>query len=310
MPSGPLQTARTAAVFVTMLKTTSLASATSRGLSAQRAPASSSQSALSRVRFQTTTVWPASSNRLATPPPITPNPTKPTSATPRPRLAGTAQVALDALDVLVHAGAGGVRPTVAHVVEDQLVHLDRALRAPRNVVDARERALKKAADRMHQVRGDPISARLGHRHVEAQIGVDERSLRRQTLLHRVEGLSHLVEVPALPTRCRQRSALALEDPAHLEQLGNVGLLGFEKEIERLVQGVREPRDGECAHAVALDQAARLQDSQGFADGRSSDPKRRHELALRRQEVAGLQDARADLLGQAVGDELVRLPPRD
>src|SRR5919197_1132059 len=275
MPSGPLQTARTAAVFVTMLKTTSLASATSRGLSAQRAPASSSQSALSRVRFQTTTVWPASSNRLATPPPITPNPTKPTSATPRPRVAGTAQVALDALDVLVHAGAGGVRPTVAHVVEDQLVHLDRALRAPRNVVDARE-----------------------------------RSLRRQTLLHRVEGLSHLVEVPALPTRCRQRSALALEDPAHLEQPGNVGLLGFEKEIERLVQGVREPRDGECAHAVALDQAARLQDSQGFADGRSSDPKRRHELALRRQEVAGLQDARADLLGQAVGDELVRLPPRD
>ena len=44
---------RTAAVFVTIVKTISLRSATSRGLSAQRAPASSSGSAFSRVRFQT-----------------------------------------------------------------------------------------------------------------------------------------------------------------------------------------------------------------------------------------------------------------
>ena len=48
MPSGPSDTACTAAVFVTIVKTMSLRSATSRGLSAQRAPAASSGSAFSR----------------------------------------------------------------------------------------------------------------------------------------------------------------------------------------------------------------------------------------------------------------------
>jgi len=55
MPSAPSVTARTAAVFVTIVNTTSVRSATSRGLSAQRAPESSSGSAFSRVRFQTVT---------------------------------------------------------------------------------------------------------------------------------------------------------------------------------------------------------------------------------------------------------------
>src|SRR5690348_5694503 len=81
MPSGPSVTACTASVFVTMVKTNSLRSATSRGLSAQRAPAASSGSAFSRVRFQTVSVWPASSRRRLIAVPIPPRPTKPTSAT-------------------------------------------------------------------------------------------------------------------------------------------------------------------------------------------------------------------------------------
>ena len=53
MPSGPSVTAFTASVFVTIVKTISLRSATSRALSAQLAPASSSGFAFSGVRFQT-----------------------------------------------------------------------------------------------------------------------------------------------------------------------------------------------------------------------------------------------------------------
>jgi hypothetical protein len=68
-------TARTASVFVTIVKTTSLASATARGVSAQRAPAATSGSAFSRVRFQTATPWPASSSRRTIALPITPRPT-------------------------------------------------------------------------------------------------------------------------------------------------------------------------------------------------------------------------------------------
>ena len=75
MPSSPSVTAFTAAVFVTIVKTISLRSATSRGVSAQTAPAASSGSAFSRVRFQTVTVWPASSRRRVTALPMTPRPT-------------------------------------------------------------------------------------------------------------------------------------------------------------------------------------------------------------------------------------------
>ena len=75
IPSRPSVTACTAAVFVTIVNTISLRTATSRGLSPQRIPASRSQLALSFVRFQPVTVWPASSSRFATPPPITPRPT-------------------------------------------------------------------------------------------------------------------------------------------------------------------------------------------------------------------------------------------
>src|SRR5438128_6480080 len=106
IPSGPSVTAFTAAVFVTIVKTISLAAATSRGVSAQRAPASRRGAAFSRVRFHTVTAWPASSSRRTTPPPITPSPTYPRSAIQDSLL----DVRLDADEVGAHllAGALGV----------------------------------------------------------------------------------------------------------------------------------------------------------------------------------------------------------
>ena len=56
IPSGPSVTALTAAVFVTIVKTISLRSATSRGVSPQPMPASSNHPAFSFVRFQPLTV--------------------------------------------------------------------------------------------------------------------------------------------------------------------------------------------------------------------------------------------------------------
>ena len=51
IPSGPSVTAESAATFVTMLKTISARSATSRGDSASTSPASTSGAAFSRVRL-------------------------------------------------------------------------------------------------------------------------------------------------------------------------------------------------------------------------------------------------------------------
>src|SRR5438552_8302943 len=123
MPSAPCVTARTAAVFVTIVNVTSLASVTARGLSAHLRPLSISHCAFSRVRFQPVTLWPAWSNRFATPPPITPRPTKPISATPLPLL-GSADVALHARDVLLHPLTRILRTLACDRLENQAVQLD------------------------------------------------------------------------------------------------------------------------------------------------------------------------------------------
>src|ERR671936_1954789 len=156
MPSGPSHTAHTAAVFVTIVNTTSLRSAASRGESAHRMPASISHCAFPRVRFQPVTVWPASSRRFAMPPPITPRPTNPTSATAcRLPVFGTsgppADVPLDARHVLLHPLPRILRTLVGNRFEDQAMQLDRAFWAARDVVAGRQRPLQQPANRVHQV---------------------------------------------------------------------------------------------------------------------------------------------------------------
>ncbi len=76
-PSEPAAIVSSAASSVTMLNTTSAVSATSRGVSRQTRPRSSSGSALALVRFQPTSGWPEASRRPATRPPIAPRPTNP-----------------------------------------------------------------------------------------------------------------------------------------------------------------------------------------------------------------------------------------
>src|SRR5215475_5859273 len=131
MPSSPPVTASTAAVFVTIVKTSSPRSAASRGLFAQWAPASSSGSALSGVRFQTQTSCPASSSRRTIELPITPRPTNPSSATHD----SLANIALDAGEVQPHLVMGLPRVHGGDRGTDPPVFDDRPLRALREVID-------------------------------------------------------------------------------------------------------------------------------------------------------------------------------
>src|SRR5918994_1376391 len=105
-PSGPSAVASIAAVFVSIVNSTSTYSSSSRGVSAHPMPASRSGCAFSLVRFQPTTVWPASSRRCAMPAPMAPSPAKPTRSISlniaTPQLAGGV---LDRLDDPQVAGA-------------------------------------------------------------------------------------------------------------------------------------------------------------------------------------------------------------
>src|SRR5882672_1424697 len=194
MPSGPPVTAFTAAVFVTIVKVISLSAATSRGLSAQRAPASSSGSAFSRVRFQTVTVWPASSRRRTTPPPITPRPTKPSSAIQRTSLdvrPHPNEVRLHLLTRTPDVPGGDCRA-------DRAVLDDRALRTARDQDDREQGTADEVANRLHAVQNEPVAGRLGDREMEAKVSVDEplRTVRlAQRCIHVGDGNVHLLEMP-------------------------------------------------------------------------------------------------------------------
>src|SRR5579885_2127417 len=147
MPSSPSATAWTAAVFVTMVKTSSHRSAASRGLCAQRAPASSSGAALSRVRFQTLTSCPAASRRRTIDLPITPRPTNPRSA----MCDSLSNVALDAVEVQPHLITSPARVAGGDGGADRAVLEDRALGAVGDVIDGRERAPQHVPDGVHRV---------------------------------------------------------------------------------------------------------------------------------------------------------------
>src|SRR3954470_983882 len=157
MPSSPPVTACTAAVFVTMVKTMSLRSATSRGLSAHCAPASSSGSAFSRVRFQTCTVCPAARRRRVTELPITPRPTYPSSAIHDSFLGA----AFDAVQVLAHRVARRRGVARSDRVTHGAVLDDRALRALRHVYDGEERLRDDIAHRLHAVQEKAVAGRFG-----------------------------------------------------------------------------------------------------------------------------------------------------
>src|SRR5438874_951636 len=152
MPSGPPVTAWTASVFVTIVKTISLWSATSRGLAAQRAPAASSGSAFSRVRFHTVTVWPASSSLRLIARPITPRPTKPSSAMDDALF----HVRLDADEMGTHLlprplgiARGNRRP-------DRAVLDDRPLGAAGDQEDGQKRTADDVSHRLHAVEDEPV----------------------------------------------------------------------------------------------------------------------------------------------------------
>src|SRR5215207_5012000 len=130
-PSAPAAVASMAAVFVNIVNSTSTDAASSRGVSAQPMPASSSGWAFSFVRFHPTTSYPASSRRCAMPPPIAPRPAKPTrsiSLNIGPHFRGCL---LDGLDDAEVAGAAaevsGQRPaqlgcTGVRVLADEGLH--------------------------------------------------------------------------------------------------------------------------------------------------------------------------------------------
>ena len=77
MPLSPSAVASSARPSVSIVNSRSEYAASSRGVSAQPRPASSSGCALAGVRFHTVTWWPASAIRRAIPEPIAPSPAKP-----------------------------------------------------------------------------------------------------------------------------------------------------------------------------------------------------------------------------------------
>src|SRR3954466_5626304 len=77
MPSAPSATDLTAAASVTIENTMSAAAAAARGVGAKRIPALISGSALSLLRFQPVTVWPAAMSLGTMPAPMAPSPTNP-----------------------------------------------------------------------------------------------------------------------------------------------------------------------------------------------------------------------------------------
>src|SRR5688572_27542570 len=87
MPSSANTMRPTAFGSATQAMTTSQASASSRGVRATRAPASTRGAHLSGVRFQTVRSWPFSSSFRAMRLPISPRPANPTFITPLSRLA-------------------------------------------------------------------------------------------------------------------------------------------------------------------------------------------------------------------------------
>ena len=81
----------------------------------------------------------------------------------------TANITLDALDVLLHPLPCEIRATVTNCLEDEAVHLDRALGASRDVVARRESSLQQPANRIHQVNRNSVAGCLRDIQVKPQI---------------------------------------------------------------------------------------------------------------------------------------------
>ena len=101
--------------------------------------------------------------------------------------------------------------------------------------------------------------------------------------------------------------LSLENPPHLEELRVIRLLDGNEETERVIQGIAEVGNGECAVASTLDHPSGLEHPERLAHGGASDAERLDQLALGRESLARLEAPRADLGHQPLGYELVRLP---
>ena len=144
----------------------------------------------------------------------------------------------------------------------------------------------------------------------AIVGGDEALLRAETSFHLVDRLGHLGELPLHPPRSREGSGLSLEDPPSLEQLTDIRGLDREQELEGAVQRAPKLRDAEAAVGAAADDALRLQHAERLANRGPPDAVQVDELALRRDWIARAEVTGADEREQALGDELVRLLPRN
>src|SRR5262249_13641784 len=309
MPSGPRVTASSAFVSVTIANTTSARSATSRGESARIIPSSTSHCALSGVRFQPRTVWPASSSRLATVPPIAPSPTNPSSATGASSLVDLREFPLDAQDVLRHQLSRPLGVFRLDRLGDQAVLRDRALRPAREIEAGPEHLRQPVADRLHQAKQEPVARRLRDHEVEADVGGDEPVGPCELDLHVVRRLVHLVQLVDRATGGGERRRLRLDHPPHLEELRTVDVLPRDDERQRLLERVAPGGDDERAAAAALDQAPRLEHPQRLAHRRPPDAVALSRLASGRECLPGLQ-RRAELRPEPFADLLVDLPPLD
>ena len=310
---------------MTIVKTISLCSATSRGLSAQRAPASSSGSAFSRVRFQTVTVCPASSRRRDD------------------RAAHHAEPDVAELSHRCTPFVAGDRRSSALWTSDstrtrwaRIASRARPRRAPRSRRGSRGAARatrsgllgneedrhQRAPDRRraaHASCGGRAGSASPRRSRDGSGGRRRCSGRRGRLVaasaaaisvdrgvHLARGAASVVPLGG------ERRRLALEDPAQLVEVVHRRLSSrVSRSCSELLSGFAASGDDERAAVAAV--SITPCDSSIRSASRTEerpDAEALGQLALGRQRVARLQPARADLAEQLLGDQLVHLAALD
>ena len=111
---------------------------------------------------------------------------------------------------------------------------------------------------------------------------------------------------------RDHAGLGLDAAAHLQRLQQRVAQMRRVERQRHMDGAGRDRLEQIGAAAlaGLDDAERLEVADRLADGRAADRQRRHQFALGRQPVAGLQRRALDIVGQRLHDLLAAIDRRE
>ena len=316
MPSGPSVTACTAAVFVTIVKTTSLCSATSRGVSRPARAGFEQRLRLLRRpvpdRDRVAGVEQAARDRAAhhaeaDVAELSHRATLPSSTS-----------ALDADEVGAHlrSRAASASPRGDRSADRAMLdrRSSRGCRGSTKIdISARRMTSRTACMRVEDDAGCASPRRSrdgsgGRRRCSGRRVVSSLRARRAISVDR--GV-HLREVRVTVPLRRERRRLALENPAQLVDVEHRCLVEAEQQLERAVQRVRVVRHDEGS-PLPRSRSRPATRASGAPRGPTSGRRGTPAVSSRSggQRVARLEAARADLPQQLLRDQLVDLPALD